>query len=103
MEAVDILPEVDCLDNFLLGDVRREGKLHDEAVDIGVVVKFVDGCQEFVLRKRFFRGALEANERGLEVRGAFALCHHRVDFGANLFFDLGCGSLAVDKLHVGKF
>ena len=49
VEAVDILPEVDCLDNFLLGDVRREGKLHDEAVDLRVAVEPVYGVEQCLL------------------------------------------------------
>ena len=38
MESVDILIRVDCLDNLLVVDMLRQGKLDDETVVFGVFI-----------------------------------------------------------------
>ena len=49
METVDILTIVDGLDNLLLVDVLGQGELNDKAIDIVVVVQFVDTSQQLGL------------------------------------------------------
>lgn len=123
VEAVHIFPVVDGLNHFLLVDVARERKLHDEAVDIGVGVELCDSLQQLLLA----HAVLESDERGLEsALGAslhfvchvgfaaavvthknggevgllFAFGNHFPHLLGNFLFDFHCRFFSVDNYHV---
>ena len=49
METIDILTIVNRLDDLLLVDMLRQGQLHDEAIDIVVLIQLIDTSQQFCL------------------------------------------------------
>ena len=59
MEAIDILTIVDRLNNLLLIDMLWQRQLHDEAINIVVLVQLIDTGQQFCLRDV----SLKTNER----------------------------------------
>ena len=65
METVDILAVVDGLDDLLLIDMLGQRELHDEAIDIGVLVQFVNTGQKLL----FGDVVLKADEGALEATG----------------------------------
>lgn len=55
MEAIDILAIVYSLDDFLFGDVAREGELYYETVNISIAVKCLDGFEKFLFSHIVFK------------------------------------------------
>ena len=49
MESVHILAVIDSLNDLLAVDVLRQRKLHNEAIDLGILVQFVHLGKEFLL------------------------------------------------------
>ena len=119
METVNILAIVDGFDDALLRDVTRQRQLHDKTVDIGVVVEFVDGVEQFVfgyvvlvadegrLKSALLAGnhfvahvclaaAVVAHENCHQMRAAFAFGNHLFNFGCNFLFHFGSHFLTVD-------
>jgi hypothetical protein len=122
MEAIDIFAVVDGFDDFLFGDVLGQGELHDETVDVGVVVELMHFVEQF----SFADGVFEADEGGLEAARlagndfVFDVClaaavvayEHGCEMGPLLTFGnhvghllcyfcfyLGCSGLSIDELH----
>ena len=65
MEAVYVLAVVDGLDDLLLIDMLGQRELHDEAIDIGILVQFVNTGQKLL----FGDVVLKADEGALEATG----------------------------------
>ena len=65
METIHILTVVDGLDDLLLVDMLGQGQLHDETIDIVVLVQLIDTSQQFSLCDV----SLEADERRFETTG----------------------------------
>ena len=122
MEAVDVLAVVDGLDDFLFGDMAGKRELHDEAVDLRVLIETLDGFEKFLfghvilvadkgraesagLAGFYFVGhigfaaAVVADKDGCEMGAAFALCHHFFDFRGNLAFDVVSSLFSVNEGH----
>ena len=127
VEAVDVLFGRYGLDYGLLVDVARQGELHYEAVDVGVVVEALNlgqkrfrrqgllgraletyegGCEAALLAGLHLRGhiclaaSVVANEYGGEVRALEVLGHALGHLGGYFFLDLCGRGLSVDKSHI---
>ncbi len=122
METVDILGRIDSLYHSLLIDMLGKRELHNEAIDIGVVVESLYMFEKFVLAHGVFKAdecrleaaylasfnligdvslaaSVVADKDGGKVgavkTGGEALLYLCGDF----LFDLGGRSLSVDYLH----
>ena len=89
MEAVHVLAVVNGLDDFLLVDMLGQGQLHDEPVDVSVVVQARHARQEFILRYV----VLIADERRLESAGLA---------GQHLVLYVGLRTAVVPHEHSGQ-
>ncbi len=45
MEAVHIFPGINGIDNCIWINMLREGKLHQDAVNLAIPIEFIDYCQ----------------------------------------------------------
>lgn len=119
VEAVDVLVWVDCLDDLLFGDVAWEWELDDEAVDVVVVVEFLDLGEELVFGDVVFvadegggestfltcfdfvgyiglAASVVSDEDGCKVWAFAALGDDCLYFLSYAEFDFGCRLLSVD-------
>ena len=122
VETVHVLAIIDGFNYLLLRDVRRQGQLHNKAIDVFIFIKSIDAGQQFLFRhivletdKRAFKttgfagqhfvahvsfaSAVVSNKYGGEVRAFHTLRHHFGNFCGNFLLNRCSRSLSVNNCH----
>ena len=122
MEAVNVFPVIDCLNDLLLGNMLGQRKLDDKAVHISILIELLHLGQELLFGHITFKtnqGRREATyfarlhlgsdirlassivtyQNGRQVRTFSTGRHYAGHFGSNLLLDLLRYCFSINQCH----